>query len=260
MRSDPLNFIPASTPSDVPGSNMLDHTACERQLAAANEAKETAEKTWRCFNCGFETQDRAEALAHFGDRDEGESLCITWDDLNVDGRAQEYQSRVEERNATEEENTKLRQENEALEDRLGGIEGEIASRFKGCRTVNDAFNLYDSMEGRALASEERAETAEAQVGKLAEALEEIATTIEEGSKGMRKLAYGALHSIPSDLLAEYRKHVEDSELLDLSEQVGVRPQISSEGWKVFVPRKGMPGVWVTGATLRDALRAARGKQ
>jgi hypothetical protein len=38
------------------------------------------------------------------------------------------------------------------------LESEIrgtAPAFKNCRTLRDVFNLYDSMEGRALAAEER---------------------------------------------------------------------------------------------------------
>jgi hypothetical protein len=237
----------------------------KHQLSAALADKETAEKTWRCFNCGFETQDDTEALAHFGNDDHGKSICVTWAELNADGRAQEYQSQVEERNATEEENTKLRQENETLEDWLGGIEGEIASRFKGCRTVNDAFNLYDSMEGRALASEERAETAEARVGKLAEALRQARTDLLTATDaGTWDDVYqvvadldAVLSALPSDLLAEYRKAREDSELLDGIKSWYKIYRLSDGSWSVADMRDGF--VIGKGPTARDALREARGK-
>jgi hypothetical protein len=129
-----------------------------KSTAPAGE-QQLEQEYWLCFNCGFKTSDREEALAHFGDSDEGRSLCQVWADLNADDRAQEYQSQIRERNATERKNASLRTRVEGLEYAVESQEGCIRSYkpFKNCRSIHDVFCVYDSMEGRALAAEERAE-------------------------------------------------------------------------------------------------------
>ena len=47
--------------------------------------------------------------------------------------------------------TELEHECDALSSQISAWE----TRFPGCRTSQDVFNKYDSMEGRALAAEER---------------------------------------------------------------------------------------------------------
>lgn len=59
---------------------------------ALEELRELRKDRWTCFHCGFETGDQAEAAAHFGDRDEERPLCLTWQDLDADGRASEIES------------------------------------------------------------------------------------------------------------------------------------------------------------------------
>lgn len=110
---------------------------------------------WRCFHCGFETSDEREAAAHFGDRDEVEALCQTWQTLNADGRAQEYQSIQRELTAERDDNRRLRGRVEDLEYQVDGQHAAIASfrPFRECTTISQIFHVYDSMEGRALASE-----------------------------------------------------------------------------------------------------------
>lgn len=112
-------------------------------------------ETWLCFHCGFETADRREAQAHFGEGPDEEPLCRSWAELDADGRASEYQSAMGELEREREEADRLRTEVENLEHRLGSYESLVGSRFRGCRTIGDAFNLFDSMEGRALAAEQR---------------------------------------------------------------------------------------------------------
>jgi len=114
-----------------------------------------ARAVWKCFHCEFETSEFSEAAAHFGDRDEELPICQTWKAMNAKGRIGEYQSVIGELNAERERNGQLITANEGMEFRLLEYENLVGSRFKGCRSLNDAFNLYDSMEGRALAAEER---------------------------------------------------------------------------------------------------------
>ena len=56
------------------------------------------EMPWRCFFCDFVTSDRAEAAAHFGDRDDAEEfkpLCKWWARLTEDERVQTLQDTVQ---------------------------------------------------------------------------------------------------------------------------------------------------------------------
>ena len=110
---------------------------------------------WVCFHCGFSSADRIEAAGHFGEFGDEFPICLTWAKLNADDRLQEYQNITGELNREREENLRMRSQIEGLEYRLYDFEILLGSRFKGCKTINDAFNLYDSMEGRALAAEEK---------------------------------------------------------------------------------------------------------
>lgn len=136
-------------------------------LISAQVEQPLSQEYWTCFNCEFKTTDRKEAEAHFGDDDEGQSICQTWAQLNADERLEEYQSQIRERNAVERENASLRTSNEGLEYRVHAEQQSIRSYkpFKACSSINDVFFVYDSMEGRALANQERAEAAELALAK-----------------------------------------------------------------------------------------------
>lgn len=125
---------------------------------------------WTCFHCGFSTADPKEASAHFGDNDEGTALCQDWAEMNTDERAGAFQGAVQELNGEREENAKLRTANEGLEYQVNGFAIDIGQYFKGCQTPYEAFCKFDSMEGRALAAEERLNTLRAGIARLKAAL------------------------------------------------------------------------------------------
>ena len=115
---------------------------------------------WRCFQCDFVTSNPEEAAAHFGDRDDGEEfkpICKWWARMDDAERLETMQDQIRELNRGAEELIKLRDHVEALEEQLANQESAIKSYrpFRGCRSVNDVFNVFDSMEGRALAAEEQ---------------------------------------------------------------------------------------------------------
>ena len=177
----------AISPNNFNG--LIDSHLLANQRIAQLEAEVAAEKrVWRCFHCGFETSDRKEASGHFGEFGEEYPLCIHWADLDADGKASEFQSINAELEGEHEENLKLRQQVEQLEYLTGSQEADISSRFKGCRTINEAFFKYDSMEGRALAAEEKLATQSAALQVAREALE----TIRIGSGPQGELAVEAL--------------------------------------------------------------------
>jgi len=53
---------------------------------------ERLSRQWTCFHCGFQTGDRNEAAAHFGEMGEEEPLCLTWKELDEHGKASELQN------------------------------------------------------------------------------------------------------------------------------------------------------------------------
>lgn len=115
---------------------------------------------WRCFHCDFITNDHAEAESHFGERDDAGEFtptCKWWASMDDTERKQEFQTLIQELNGERDTNADLLRENEKLEYIAGSHDSEIKSHkpFRECRSIRDIFNLYDSMEGRALASEER---------------------------------------------------------------------------------------------------------
>jgi hypothetical protein len=126
---------------------------CEARIA---EAISTAQNTWRCFHCGFETADPKEASGHFGDRDDELPLCCSWAELDADGKASEMQQEHAMLLEEQDENIRLRTKIEGIEYQVEGQLSEIHSfaPFRKCSSIREVFHVYDSMEGRALAAEE----------------------------------------------------------------------------------------------------------
>jgi hypothetical protein len=120
---------------------------------------------WRCFQCDFVTSDPEEAAAHFGESNDGEEfkpICRWWDRLVDDReRIETLQDTLRELNKGAEENMRLMTHIEGLGYQVGSQRGDIQAYkpFKSCCSIYDVFCLYDSMEGRALAAEERLKAA-----------------------------------------------------------------------------------------------------
>lgn len=115
---------------------------------------------WRCFHCDFVTNDPVEAQSHFGDVDDASEFsptCKWWSSMDDDERKHTFQDIQKELTAEQDENGNLRRHIEDMEDRLGAQESAMQSYkpFKKCHSMHEVFCLYDSMEGRALAAEER---------------------------------------------------------------------------------------------------------
>ncbi len=116
---------------------------------------------WRCFHCDFITSDPGEAAAHFGDRDDGEEfkpICKWWDRLPDDKeRLQTLQDTIRDADAQLQRALDNEREIEVLEIRIQTLTTDFQSfkPFQNCTSANEAFFVFDSMEGRALAAEER---------------------------------------------------------------------------------------------------------
>jgi hypothetical protein len=115
---------------------------------------------WRCFFCDFITTDRAGAAAHFGDRDDASEfkpICKWWNSITQDERLQVLQDTLKQLDREQRENMSQRTAIEGLEYQVNGLVPQIKSYapFRGCNSIYDVFCIYDSMEGRALAAEER---------------------------------------------------------------------------------------------------------
>lgn len=115
---------------------------------------------WRCFHCDFITMDRAEAAAHFGDSDDASEfvpICKWWRSLTEDEKLITLQSTLRDLNSERDANQHLSMKIETLEYQVESQEDCMKSYkpFKHCRSIHDIFCLYDSMEGRALAAEQK---------------------------------------------------------------------------------------------------------
>ncbi|MES5483595.1 hypothetical protein QMZ05_12625 [Bradyrhizobium sp. INPA03-11B] len=106
---------------------------------------------WRCFFCNEVFKDEAEARIHFGLDEEWTAGCI--DPLTKDEkerRADQVQFYIELDGE--------RERSAALQDKaylLGHWEDDLKRHFNGAKSVNQAMLMFDAMEGRALAAEEK---------------------------------------------------------------------------------------------------------
>jgi hypothetical protein len=109
---------------------------------------------WTCFHCGETFMHERAARDHFGatpDREPGCVLRLTSEDRSLIRRLRAYEAEVEHlRHDIEFETTASR----VFSGRLQSLLNSYAP-FRGCRSLQDVFNRYDSMEGRALAAEEK---------------------------------------------------------------------------------------------------------
>lgn len=104
---------------------------------------------WTCFHCGETFTTENSARDHFGEYPGTEPACID----RAKHSAAELLRRA--RRAEYEAKRAYGLSNEA-DERAGGAMAEVAgflARFKDARTLQDVWNRYDTMEGRALAAE-----------------------------------------------------------------------------------------------------------
>ena len=114
---------------------------------------------WTCFHCGETFTTVGSARDHFGaqpDATPGCMLKVTFgDERGWLMELRKLEAAVERwRNDAFDETTFYREYHAKLESDIRST----APAFKNCRSLRDMFNVFDSMEGRALAAEERAAT------------------------------------------------------------------------------------------------------
>lgn len=130
---------------------------CPDQPVADTYRFSLTSDAWICFHCGerFSVAEQgcyANALKaaqeHFGEPPDDDPLCklSMWENRELAKRLREAEQTT--RQAIEDRET-AEDEAQAAQQELASI----SSRFKGASTVYDAFCMFDSMEGRALAAE-----------------------------------------------------------------------------------------------------------
>lgn len=103
---------------------------------------------WRCFHCDEVFTDRQSAQDHFGLDDIEPPACIQ---VLTEGERAIVEDRRHWRNralAAESE-----AEQKAYEAHLLTFDLSWSRQFRGARSLNEAFHVFDAMEGRALAAE-----------------------------------------------------------------------------------------------------------
>lgn len=110
---------------------------------------------WTCFHCGETFMTVGGARDHFGAEPSATPGCMLHVQLGEERGLLMALRKVEERNA--ELLSDLHNESSLSKALYPAIESAIKSfkPFRECRTLQDVFNVYDIMEGRALAAEER---------------------------------------------------------------------------------------------------------
>ena len=111
---------------------------------------------WACFHCGERLPTVGSASDHFG----GEPGALAACQIKAgEERGLLMELRKAEASRDEWMNRALTSEGEIelLEGRIGSLTSAMQSYapFRQCRSINDVFFLFDSMEGRAIAAEER---------------------------------------------------------------------------------------------------------
>jgi len=111
---------------------------------------------WTCFYCGDTFTTQGSASDHFGGDPGATAGCKikAGDELGLLMELRKAEALVE--------SWKLRaldaeSQVEALQHHVNNLRVTIQSynAFRECSSIQDVFNIYDSMEGRALAAEER---------------------------------------------------------------------------------------------------------
>lgn len=162
-----------------------DHLAralANEEIIRLRRERDEALKVWRCFHCGFETADPAVAQAHFGERDDASEFtptCTWWASMSAEEKVQEFQDTLQQLNAERDESGMLQSKIDGLEHRLLEFEQVVDARFPGCRSINDVFHRYDTMEGLKLVAEEN-------VRLLGEQLEFDRTAVADAITKARK--------------------------------------------------------------------------
>lgn len=111
---------------------------------------------WRCFHCGEHFHTYGSAQDHFGNYIGSTPGCVMKVQLG------DERGLLMELRRVQSENEHLRQQmNEeywAMTTFSAHLKTHIQSYrpFRKCATLQDVFNVYDSMEGRAMAAGERA--------------------------------------------------------------------------------------------------------
>ena len=155
-------------------------------MKSMSETVPTTETGWKCFHCGVMCATHAEATGHFGPTETWKPTC--------QDRSSELELLARTRAAESGAHDFLGQRNDADE------QSEIASaklselgRFKGAKSIYDAWCMFESMEGRALA-------AEAMMAAVARMAGEVAHRAREEVCGADPLEYIAV-KIPTPVAA-----------------------------------------------------------
>jgi phage terminase large subunit GpA-like protein len=111
--------------------------------------------SWTCFHCGETFTNEESARTHFGRTECDTAACvIAAHDGGLVMKMREAEQRADEQL---ERALQAERDLEAAQCQIDSLSTAMRSYapFKNCRSINDVFFVYDSMEGRALAAEEQ---------------------------------------------------------------------------------------------------------
>lgn len=123
-----------------------------QSVLALPTEREIPPEGWTCFHCGETFRDAITAEDHFGS-DQYEYVRPGCVDRLTYSERELRESLIDMAKELDGERDRS-EELEIDSDNLHAEEAELARRFNGARSVAQAWNVLDSMTGRALAAEE----------------------------------------------------------------------------------------------------------
>lgn len=183
---------------------------------------------WRCFHCDFATTDRAEAQAHFGDRDDAEEfkpICKWWQMMSEDERVKTLQDTIQQLNDAQGDGVAWPVRVEDFRKQHNGVFGiELFFGHDGhnvCRFKSYYHKLAEGESGRSM--QEAVERCVEAFEKWRESMNKT-VNVEELSK--QRMVPGVFRQIPPAL-----KSIVDPEMpegrIDLIDSNGRRPAITN---------------------------------
>ncbi len=134
---------------------MLKLANAEQDLAERDKTIAGLRASWRCFHCNEVFTTEQDARSHFGFSEFHKPSCCMKMEAGDKGLAAQLREALDDASRLRDEISDESAFEKQYHARLESDIKYLAKQFRECRTLRDVFNVYDSMEGRALAAEER---------------------------------------------------------------------------------------------------------
>lgn len=119
-------------------------------METSSEETLVFEGPWVCYHCGWVCNTRAEGLDHFGYDESEMPTCIVV-------ATETQQAIVEDRRFWKNRALRAEDDLEQAEHIASSFTWDLRSKFKGAKSVTEAWQKYETLEGENLALKEKIE-------------------------------------------------------------------------------------------------------